>query len=113
MTIDRSPEKAKKDHEELRGQIDHHDHQYYGLNSPEIGDGQYDELMKQLRELEADFPELIDENSPTQRVAGKVSESFESVTHQEPLLSLYHSCPLMCGEFLPKLCGKEWTVFEA
>ena len=88
MTIDRSPEKAKKDHEELRGQIDHHDHQYYGLNSPEIGDGQYDELMKQLRELEADFPELIDENSPTQRVAGKVSESFESVTHQEPLLSL-------------------------
>ena len=52
MTIDRSPEKAKKDHEELRGQIDHHDHQYYGLNSPEIGDGQYDELMKQLRVLE-------------------------------------------------------------
>ena len=88
MTIDRSLEKAKKDHEELRGQIDHHDHQYYGLNSPEIGDSQYDELMKQLRVLEADFPELIDENSPTQRVAGKVSESFESVIHQEPLLSL-------------------------
>ena len=67
MTIDRSPEKAKKEHEKLREQIDHHDHQYYGLSSPEIGDGQYDELMKQLRVLEADFPELIDENSPTQR----------------------------------------------
>ena len=74
--------------EELRELIRHHDHRYYVLDRPEIADGAYDELYRELRRLEAEHPDLITDDSPTQRVAGAVSGRFETVEHRAPMLSL-------------------------
>ena len=62
--------------EELRRLIRHHDYRYYVLADPEISDGEYDALMRELEELEAAHPELITPDSPTQRVAGEPQEGF-------------------------------------
>ena len=72
----------------LRISIQHHDHRYYVLNSPEIGDSQYDNLMHRLRELEEEFPQFLTQDSPTQRISENVATSFSTVLHPEPLLSL-------------------------
>jgi DNA ligase (NAD+) len=74
--------------EELRAQIRYHDYRYYVLDSPEISDAEYDELMRELKEIEARFPQLITPDSPTQRVAGQPVEAFGVVEHRLPLLSL-------------------------
>ncbi len=74
--------------EELRREIAHHDHRYYELDDPEIGDDAYDALIRELRELEAAHPELVTPDSPTQRVAGRPLDRFEQVRHAEPMLSL-------------------------
>jgi DNA ligase (NAD+) len=74
--------------EELRAQIRYHDHRYYVLDSPEISDAEYDELMRGIKEIEARFPQLITPDSPTQRVAGQPVETFGVVQHRLPLLSL-------------------------
>ena len=74
--------------EELRREIAHHDHRYYELDDPEIGDDAYDALMRELRELEAAHPDLVTPDSPTQRVAGRPLDRFEQVRHAEPMLSL-------------------------
>ncbi|MDX1643429.1 MAG: NAD-dependent DNA ligase LigA [Thermoanaerobaculia bacterium] len=74
--------------EELREQIRYHDHRYYVLDSPEIADSAYDELYRELRELEAEFPDLVTSSSPTQRVSGAVREGFATVEHLAPMLSL-------------------------
>jgi DNA ligase (NAD+) len=74
--------------EELRAQIRYHDYRYYVLDSPEITDAEYDELMRGLKEIEARFPQLITPDSPTQRVAGQPVEAFGVVQHRLPLLSL-------------------------
>lgn len=81
-------EAARERVESLRAEIRHHDHRYHVLQQPEIGDSQYDALMRELRELEDRFPELIDPDSPTQRVSGEPSESFPEHQHREPMLSL-------------------------
>ena len=88
MTTDRALQEAKLRVEELRAQIAHHDYLYYVLNSPEIGDAEYDELMRELRRLEEEFPQLITPDSPTQRVSGQPVEAFGIVEHRVPLLSL-------------------------
>ena len=74
--------------EELRSRINHHNHRYYVLDAPEVGDGEYDELFAELRALEAAWPELITPDSPTQRTGAAPLEAFSSVEHREPLLSL-------------------------
>jgi DNA ligase (NAD+) len=74
--------------EDLRKQIEHHDHKYYVEDSPEISDAEYDALMEELRALESEYPELITPYSPTQRVGGKAVEEFKPVTHSVPMLSL-------------------------
>ncbi|NMB17811.1 MAG: NAD-dependent DNA ligase LigA [Firmicutes bacterium] len=74
--------------EELRRVIRHHDYRYYVLADPEISDGEYDVLMRELEALEAAHPELIAPDSPTQRVAGMPQTGFEVVFHRVPLLSL-------------------------
>lgn len=74
--------------EELHTVLNHHNHQYYVLDSPEIPDGDYDELLNELRALESEYPELITPESPTQRVGGTPSEAFSEVEHREPMLSL-------------------------
>ncbi len=74
--------------EELRSLINHHNHRYYVLDAPEVSDGEYDELMDELRALEAAFPELITPDSPTLRVGAAPLEAFSTVEHRSPLLSL-------------------------
>ncbi|HEX3103123.1 MAG TPA: NAD-dependent DNA ligase LigA, partial [Terriglobales bacterium] len=81
---------ASKDIEidSLRDQIRHHEYRYYVLDDPEISDAEFDRLMNELKKLEADHPELITPDSPTQRVGGKPREGFVKVAHSAPMLSL-------------------------
>ncbi|MGH2652499.1 MAG: NAD-dependent DNA ligase LigA, partial [Actinomycetota bacterium] len=74
--------------EELRDLINHHDYRYHVLADPEISDAEYDQLLRELRGLEEEFPELITPDSPTQRVGGKPTELFAPVRHRAPMLSL-------------------------
>jgi DNA ligase (NAD+) len=73
---------------ELREQINFHNYRYHVLDDPVISDVEYDRLMNELKQLEADHPEWITPDSPTQRVGGVVSERFAKVTHPAPILSL-------------------------
>ncbi|MEN9619740.1 MAG: hypothetical protein RL406_1977, partial [Pseudomonadota bacterium] len=73
---------------ELRAQLHHHGHQYYVLDAPTIPDAEYDRLFKELQALEAAHPELLAPDSPTQRVGGKPLDSFASVKHVVPMLSI-------------------------
>jgi DNA ligase (NAD+) len=73
---------------ELREQIRHHDYLYYGQARPEVSDAEYDALMRELREMEAAFPDLVTPDSPTQRVAGQPVDAFRPVEHRTAMLSL-------------------------
>src|SRR5512136_700054 len=73
---------------ELVQQLNLHSYRYHVLDSPLIGDAQYDKLVAELRQLEADHPELLTPDSPTQRVGGQPSEKFLKVRHPRPILSL-------------------------
>jgi DNA ligase (NAD+) len=72
----------------LREQIDYHNHRYYVLDAPEVPDAEYDRLFRELQALEAQYPELLATDSPTQRVGGHVLESLEPVAHKVPMLSI-------------------------
>jgi DNA ligase (NAD+) len=74
--------------EELRKQLDHHNHRYYVLDDPEVSDAEYDALLNELRELETEHPELLTPDSPTQRVGAQPLSKFEEVPHLQPMLSL-------------------------
>ena len=74
--------------EDLREKIRHHEYRYFVLDSPEISDFDFDKLVEQLRKLEAEHPELITPDSPTQRVGGKPREGVVKVAHSSPMLSL-------------------------
>ncbi len=73
---------------ELRTLLEHHNRKYYIDNAPEISDAEFDRLMKELEQLEADFPGLYDPNSPTQRVGQDINREFTQVAHTYPMLSL-------------------------
>jgi DNA ligase (NAD+) len=73
---------------ELREQLEHHAHRYYVLDDPEISDGDYDQLLDELRVIEQEFPQLATPDSPTQRVGGEPVGKLEKVEHLEPMLSL-------------------------
>jgi DNA ligase (NAD+) len=73
---------------ELREELDRHNHLYYVLDDPEVGDDVYDALLNELRELEAEHPELRTPDSPTQRVGAPPLDRFEQVEHLEQMLSL-------------------------
>jgi DNA ligase (NAD+) len=73
---------------ELRGLISYHNHRYHVLDAPEITDAEYDRLMRELIELETAYPELVTEDSPTQRVGAAPLDAFESHEHRVPMLSL-------------------------
>ena len=74
--------------EALREKIRHHEYLYYVLDQPEISDAEFDKLMRQLKDAEAEHPELFTADSPTQRVGGKPREGFVKVRHSSPMLSL-------------------------
>ncbi|MBE3109019.1 MAG: NAD-dependent DNA ligase LigA, partial [Acidobacteria bacterium] len=88
MEEDRDLQSVKLRVEELRSLIAYHDYRYYVLDSPEITDAEYDELMIELRQLEERYPQLITPDSPTQRVSGQPVAAFGIVEHRLPLLSL-------------------------
>lgn len=73
---------------ELRQQIDYHNYRYYVLDSPVIADAEYDRLLRELQELEAQYPELITPDSPTQRIGAKPSAAFGEVSHRVPMTSM-------------------------
>jgi len=77
--------------EKLRDEIRRHEELYYILDSPEISDREYDQLMEHLQDLEKAHPELITPDSPTQRVGGRPAEGFPEVVHSRPMLSLDNS----------------------
>ncbi len=74
--------------EALRAEIAHHNERYHTLDDPEISDADYDALVRELRRIEADHPELADESSPTQQVGGAINTTFSSVTHRVAMMSL-------------------------
>ena len=78
----------KKRIEELRAQISHHNEQYYGTDAPEISDAEYDLLMRELRDLETQHPELADEQSPTESVGAAAITTFDPIVHRVPMTSL-------------------------
>jgi DNA ligase (NAD+) len=73
---------------ELRRQIRYHEERYYVFNDPEIADAEFDALMRELEALEAEHPDLVTSDSPTQRVSGRPAAGFVTVEHAEPMLSL-------------------------
>ena len=81
-------EKAAARITRLRSEIRHHDYLYYVKDAPEISDEQYDKLYRELVSLEETFPDLISEDSPTQRVAGQPVAGFATIEHAAPMLSL-------------------------
>jgi DNA ligase (NAD+) len=84
-----SPNKdIEKKIEALREKIRHHEYLYYVVDNPEISDAEFDQVMRQLKDLEAEHPELVTADSPTQRVGGKPREGFVKVPHSSPMLSL-------------------------
>jgi DNA ligase (NAD+) len=84
MTVASAAERVR----ELRKQIDHHNYRYYVLDDPEISDAEYDRLMRELKELEEQYPELVTPDSPTQRVGAAPVSELEEVVHSVPMLSL-------------------------
>jgi len=78
----------EKEIEKLRNGIRYHEYRYYVLDNPEISDFEFDKLMRRLQELEAQHPELITPDSPTQRVGGQPAEEFPKVRHSVPMMSL-------------------------
>ena len=81
-------DKVKEKLEQLKAEINHHNHRYYVLDSPEISDAEYDSLMRELKQLEEKYPRLLTPDSPTQRVGAAPIEAFGVVEHPLPLLSL-------------------------
>lgn len=81
-------QKARERVEELKKKIEYHNYRYYVLDDPEIEDTQYDKMMQELIALEEQYPELLTEDSPSQRVGGEALEYFTKVEHSVPKLSL-------------------------
>jgi DNA ligase (NAD+) len=74
--------------EELRELIAHHNRRYFDLDDPEISDGEYDELVRELTRIERDYPDLVTDTSPTQQVGGVPAGLFNEVRHRTPMMSL-------------------------
>ncbi len=83
-----APAAERKEVESLREQIRYHNYRYHVLDDPEVPDAEYDRLMRQLQSLEREHPELISEDSPTQRVGDQPIAAFGTVQHRVPMLSL-------------------------
>ena len=82
------PDSTTQRVEELRAALNRHNYRYYVLDAPEISDAEYDERMRELVGIEAEYPELVTPDSPTQRVGAEPSERFEPVEHPQPMFSL-------------------------
>ena len=83
-----SQDDVEQEIQNLRQQINHHNHRYYVLDDPQISDAAYDQLLQSLKQLEADNPELITADSPSQRVGAAPLKEFGQIRHEMPMLSL-------------------------
>ena len=72
----------------LREELHRHNHKYYTEDAPIISDFAFDQMLHELQELETQYPQFQDPNSPTQRVGGEVTKSFDTVSHRYPMYSL-------------------------
>ncbi|HET8801911.1 MAG TPA: NAD-dependent DNA ligase LigA [Marinobacter sp.] len=86
--MSKAPPEIRQQVETLRLAIEDHNYRYYVLDDPRVPDAEYDRLFRELQSLEADYPELASEDSPTRRVGSSVETSFEEVVHRLPMLSL-------------------------
>ncbi len=86
-----TPKSVRERAQQLRAEIDHHNYRYYVLDDPEVPDIEYDRLLRELQQLEAEHPELITTDSPTQRVGAVPLDAFQEVRHRVPMLSLDNS----------------------
>lgn len=77
--------------QQLSRELEYHNHRYYVLADPVISDQHFDHLLKELEQLESQYPELADANSPTRRVGGDITKNFPTVAHRWPMLSLSNS----------------------
>jgi len=93
---DAAKQAAGRRHDALCREIESHNHRYYVLAEPSISDGEFDALLSELQALEAEYPELITADSPTQRVGGAPQQGFVTVQHTVPMLST-------------AACGAPWT----
>ena len=84
-------ENARKSAEELRKKLNYHAKKYYEEDNPEITDYEYDMMLRELEGIELAYPELVTEDSPTQRVGGAALNKFTPVTHEVPMESLHDS----------------------
>ncbi len=87
-TLQEVPPDARQQHAQLSTVLEEHTYRYYVLDAPTVSDAQFDQLMGQLRALEAQYPSLVSPDSPTQRVGGHASAVFTPVEHIEPMMSL-------------------------
>lgn len=79
---------VKEKIDQLRTELHQHNYNYYVLNAPEISDKEFDDLMRELQDLEKEHPEYQDDNSPTMRVGSDLNKNFTQVAHKYPMLSL-------------------------
>ncbi|MEK9614295.1 MAG: NAD-dependent DNA ligase LigA, partial [Flavobacteriaceae bacterium] len=101
--------------EDLRVLLHDHNHRYYILDNPIISDYEFDQMLKELQELEEKYPQFFDSNSPSQRVGGGITKSFETLSHRYPMYSLSNTYSkeelVQWEERLRKIVGTE-TVIE-
>ena len=82
------PEDVREEAEKLKKELRHHSYLYYVLDKPEISDYEFDHMYRKLVDIEAKYPELVTQDSPTQRVGGKATDDFQKVRFRKPMLSL-------------------------
>lgn len=97
--------------EELRKQLEYHNHKYYVENAPQISDFEFDGMLRELQELERTYPEYADPNSPTARVGSDLTSEFGSVAHRFPMLSLSNTYSLdELHEFIARIENEVGTT---
>jgi DNA ligase (NAD+) len=87
---------ASKRVKELREAIDYHSYRYHVLDDPEVADVEYDALIRELMDLEAEYPALVTPDSPTQRIGAPPSDQFSPVEHRSPMMSLDNAFSQSC-----------------
>ena len=105
MNLFESADHINAETEALRAEINRHNELYYQQNTPEIADAEFDALLVKLKEIEAQYPELITPDSPTQRVGGR-AEGFQPFVHRVPLMSLDNSYDLEDLKAFDERCRK-------
>src|SRR5580704_12812476 len=87
-TLKMTEAQAKKRIEDLSKELEEHNYKYYVLSNPSISDYDFDMMLKELTDLEKQYPQFASPDSPTQRVGGQITKEFKSAKHKYPMMSL-------------------------